>query len=77
MVWFFERDKEEIRVETRYEQDSGEYTLIIDRGAGARHTERFDGEGRFRLRLQELEQQLEGEHWTRHGPFLLRDGWKA
>ena len=76
MIWLFERDVHAIRIETRFDRASGEYVLVTEERNGARKTERFRDAAAFRLRLEALEEQLESNHWTRTGPFLLRDGWR-
>jgi len=76
MIWLFERAEEAIRIETRFDRQTGEYVLITADRVGVRHTERFGDASAFRLRLEALEQQLATDRWTRTGPFLLRDGWR-
>ena len=76
MIWLFERAAQAIRIETRFDRASGEYVLVTEERNGTRETERFRDAAAFRLRLKALEQQLESNHWTRTGPFLLRDGWR-
>jgi hypothetical protein len=76
MVWLFERDDQAIRVETSYDRTAAEYLLIQEQQDGSQRVERFRDEVTFRTRLEELERQLDSDHWARTGPFLLRDGWK-
>ena len=76
MVWFFERDGESMKLETRYDDENGEFVLITDSATG-RSIERFKGVGGFRLRLEALEKQLATANWLRRdGPLFLHDGWK-
>jgi hypothetical protein len=77
MLWIFTRAGEIRRYETRFDNDTSEYVLVIhDQGVPAQ-TERFTTVLAFQRRLDALEQQLEREQWQRTGaPVLLRDGWK-
>jgi hypothetical protein len=76
MVWFFERDDQSVRVETRYDRQTKEYVLVVDRGNRRARTERFKTEARFEARLRQLQERFASEHWILHGPVLQRDGWK-
>ena len=73
MVWLFERDKDAVRVETRYDKATAAWLLILHRRNGSQ-IERFENEVTFRV---PLEQQFDAERWQRTGPFLLRDGWRV
>ena len=75
MIWIFERADEMLRLETRYDNRSGEFLLIIHRARGSQ-VERFKNTITFRERLEVLETQLAAEQWTAHGPTFLHDGWK-
>ena len=50
MIWFFARDGEELRVETRYDSDAAEYLLVVCWPDGDQH-ERFVDVSEFRSRL--------------------------
>ena len=76
MVWFFERNRESLRLETRYDNDTAEFLLVTHSPDGREQTERFTDAMTFRQRLEALERQLEADHWTQHGPVFLHDGWK-
>lgn len=76
MVWFFERDHESLRLETRYEKDVAEYVLIMHMPDGSQQVERFTDEANFRRRLEALDQQLRDDQWNQSGLTFLRDGWK-
>ena len=77
MLWVFQRGAESQQLETRYDNDTAEYVLIIHSPNGSQQVERFADAVTFGKRLESLEQQLAGEHWTATGaPVLLRDGWK-
>lgn len=52
--------------------------IAVPRPDGGQQTERFKDTITFRARLETLEKQLEGEHWTAVAPpVFLRDGWKV
>jgi hypothetical protein len=76
MVWFFERGDESFRLETRYDNDTTEFLLVLHRPNGTQQSERFADAMSFQQRLEALERQLGEEHWTQHGPGFLHDGWK-
>ena len=77
MVWFFSRDTNELRVETRYDNDAAEYVLIVHWPDGRHHTERFSTLADFRDRVVELQHTMEVEGWLSSGsPQILRDGWR-
>ena len=76
MLWFFERKDESIRLETRYDNDTSEYVLILSWPDGRQQIERFPDRKQYSLRLIGLENSLESEQWIRHGPpIILPDGW--
>jgi len=78
MIWMFERGKESLRLETRYDNATSEFVLIRHQLDGDPQVERFKNETVFRQRLEFLEKQLANDHWTLQdgGPVVLRDGWK-
>jgi len=78
MIWMFERGKDSLRLETRYDNASAEFVLIRHQLTGDPQVERFGNEMAFRRRLEVLEQQLTADRWTLQegGPILLREGWK-
>jgi hypothetical protein len=74
MIWFFERDDQELRVETRYANDTGEYLLVICCPDGDQ-CERFTNAAEFRSRLIEIERRLDAERWARaRTPVVVPDG---
>jgi hypothetical protein len=77
MIWIFEREPEEtLRLETRYDNDTSEFVLIMHRPIGGPQIERFTDAVTFRERLEILETQLEADRWKPKGPVFLHDGWK-
>jgi hypothetical protein len=76
MVWFFERSSAIFELETRYDNDTTEYVLVLRPPNAASTTERFTDAEAFRVRLQAIEATLIAERWQRGGPpMLLPDGW--
>ena len=76
MLWFFEREAQSLRLETRYDNDSSEYVVIVHWPDGREETERFTDQDTYRRRLVELENRLETDHWSRQGPpVVLPNGW--
>lgn len=41
MLWLFERDEESLNLETRYNNDTSEYVVIVRYPDGRDHSERF------------------------------------
>jgi hypothetical protein len=78
MVWFFEREQEVTRVETRFDSASKEYVIVIEAPNRERKTERFSNSKRFKARLTVLEQQFRSENWVQRGDVqFLTDGWRG
>ena len=77
MIYIFERDTENLRLETRYSKDAQLYEIIWRRADGTTTRETFSGETSFRTRLDEIYGQLEQDAWHHVGPpQLLAGGWK-
>ena len=77
MLWMFERDADQLRLEATYDNETAQFVLTIRRSESEQQVERFPDQSAFRRRLESLEQQLEGDHWTQTSMTLLRDGWKV
>jgi hypothetical protein len=77
MLWFFERDDETLRLETRFDNDTSEFVVIVRYPDGHQHTERFSDLAEFGNWVKAFEGTLEHQRWTRpgHGPIFLPDGW--
>ena len=76
MIWFFSRKNQHIRLETRYDNDTSEFVVAIERPDGRRETERFSDLVAYRKRLVALEEQCEAEHWTPSGlPLIVPEGF--
>jgi hypothetical protein len=76
MLWFFEREQDSVRLETRYDNDTAEYVAIVTYPDGRRETERFTDSEMYRRWLDSWERTLETDHWTRRGPpVVVPDGW--
>lgn len=78
MIWMFERGREVLRLETRFDTAESEYVLVVIWSDERVETERFNDAAAFDLRLRTLERQLAAEHWVQVGaPTILSDGWKV
>jgi hypothetical protein len=76
MVWFFERDNEQIEVETRFDNTAREYVVIVRRAEQQDQVTRFRDADSLRTRLVKLTRELEQEDWLTAGPpVILPDGW--
>ncbi len=78
MIWFFERGKEVVRVETSVDNSTQEYVLVIRWSDRAPETERFQAVEAFDIRVKELEEKLAQENFAEvGGPIILADGWRG
>jgi hypothetical protein len=76
MVWFYQRDRLSLSLETRYDNDIAEYVVILCHPDGRHQTERFKRQEAFRDWLVALEQTLTRDQWKPDGaPHFLPDGW--
>ena len=76
VLWFYSQDPLTMRIETRYDNRTAEYVLVVQWSADHRQEERFGTEVVFRERLLKLETQVNAEGWRKDGPpIVLPDGW--
>jgi len=76
MIWFYTRDRDSLRLETRYDNDALEYVGILTRPDGTRDVKRFATVETFREWLVTLEAELNAQRWTSSAePQVLPDGW--
>ncbi len=76
MIWFYERDQQSIRLDTRFDNTTSEYVIVVHQPDGRQQTERFSDAEACRQWLVAFENNLDAEHWIRHGPpVFLPDGW--
>jgi hypothetical protein len=76
MMWFFERGNERLEIKTRYDNETSEYVLEVVEPGEARPVERFLDAKSFRIRLLEVERELDHMQWRANGsPRILADGW--
>ena len=77
MIWFFTRDAEKLKAETRFDNETREYVLTLHWPDGRSQTERFPNTAAFQRRVGALKGQLEAERWQQDGPpMFVRDGWR-
>ena len=78
MVWLFERGDEVVRLETRYDNQPGEYVVDIKWAMRPAETERYRDYAAFHARIVTLERQLEIDRWRQIGsPEILPSGWRG
>ena len=76
MLWFFERDDELVRLETRYDNKTSEIVVTVHWPDGRDQTQRFGDEETCRDWLVVVEQSLRHARWMRNGPpIILPYGW--
>ena len=67
MVWFYERQGNFIRCETRNASTGAGFELVIIQPDGSERVEHFDDSAAMTRRQSELENSLTHDGWT--GPF--------
>ena len=78
MVWFFERDSESLRLETRFDNDTDEFVAIVHWTDRPKQIERFPDATLFQMWLTAFEDGLAKERWrTDRSPEFLPDGWPS
>ena len=76
MMWFFERGNERLEIKTQYDNKTSEYVLEVVEPGQSRPIERFKDAAAFRVRLLDVERELDHMQWRSHGsPRILTDGW--
>jgi hypothetical protein len=76
MLWFFDREDESLRLETRYDNESSQFVAVVRYPDGSKRTERFGTLESFRRWLDALDQILREQQWaSRSGPVILPYGW--
>jgi hypothetical protein len=75
-LWFFDRDNESLRLETRYDNDTHEFVAVVHYPDGQELHRRFKEGDAFRVWLQAFERALGVKRWRgRGGPIVLPYGW--
>jgi hypothetical protein len=75
MLWFYSRNRDLVRLETRYDNDTQEYIGVVTH-SDSRQTERFSTLEEFRAWLIAIERQLVDAQWFLKGtPQILPNGW--
>jgi hypothetical protein len=76
MIWFFSRDDEGLRIETRFDNEAEDYVVVAHWPDGRSQTERFRLESEFRSRVRDLQRDIEDDGWASTGsPQFLLEGW--
>ena len=77
MVWFYERGRETLSIETRFDSADNTFLLVWQKPDGTSTTERFVTQQEFQSRVTVVEAGLQTERWLRSGPpAILPDRWK-
>jgi len=65
-----------MQVETRFDNDTNEYVVIVRQPDLGEESHRFLDRTAFRAWLLQLEERLDREHWVTDGtPHIIPDGW--
>ena len=76
MLWFFDREKESLRLEVRYDNDTTEFVIIVTSPDGSERTERVRTLADFGTAMNKFDQLLREQQWvSRNGPVILPFGW--
>jgi hypothetical protein len=65
MLWIFARHHQVVLLEASYDDEAGEYLLIVHHPEQPEHTERFLDRASISKRLLGWERSLEDQHWHR------------
>ena len=77
MLWFFQNGDGKLRLETRFDNSTGQYVAIVQWPDGREQVEKFDDVRTFRDRLCALEDQLASDHFEQvGGPVIQPNGWR-
>jgi hypothetical protein len=77
MIWLFERGQEDLRIETQYDNVSGEYLLTLRHPDASYTVERFPNTQMLEARLETLEDVLVSDRWSSRNPQQrLKDTWR-
>jgi hypothetical protein len=78
MIWFFARDNDSVRVETRFDNSSREFVLEVAWADRPLQSERFTDLAAFQARVMTVEAQLEAARYAQVGnPEILPHGWRG
>jgi hypothetical protein len=76
VIWFYTRENESLRLETRYDNATFEYVGVLTQPDGHQETKRFTTVEDFRAWLVSFEQELTADHWLSSGdPHVFPEGW--
>ena len=76
VIWFYSQESVTIRIETKYDNRTSEYVVVVHWSHDHRQEERFATPVLFRKRLFELQTQVNAEGWRKGGPpIILLEGW--
>jgi len=76
MLWFFERLKQQVQIETQFDNARREFVVIVRWPDNREETERFGTSDECRSWLVRLEETLAAQSWTPRGsPVILPHGW--
>jgi len=77
MLWFFQRDEQTLRIETRYDNETSLYVARIHHPDGREETEWFQNLETFQHWLNHFEERLRMDRWAARqpGPEFMKDGW--
>jgi hypothetical protein len=76
VIWFFHKGGDELRLETHFDRDSGEYVAQVHNADCTTQSDRFHNADVFGAYLRDLEGRLVREHWRRaRAPILIPGRW--
>ena len=78
MIWLFDRGREDLRVETQFDNVAGEYVLTLRHPDGSHSVERYSTRPASEARLSGLEHGLADGSWQPRVPTTLhmKDSWQ-
>ena len=76
MVWFFRRQREQVQMDTFFDNETSEFVLRLHHPDGSQDVERFASLAQFREGIESTEQRLLADRWMQDGePIFIPDGF--
>jgi hypothetical protein len=77
MIWLFERDEQDLRIENFVDSITGEYVLTLRHPGGSRTVERYPNSQMLEARLEALESSLNADRWRKCPPTRqMKNTWQ-
>jgi hypothetical protein len=65
MLWIYARHHQVVLIEATYDNDAGDYVVIVHHPSNGVRTERFADRAGLSERVRDCQRSLENDHWVR------------